>query len=254
VELRGRAALVTGSGHRLGREIAVALAREGMRVAIHYHSAEDAAKDTVKLVREAGSSAELLDGDLRVPGEPERVVADAARLLKGLDVLVNSAAVMRRTPVGEITVEEWDDIFALNLRAPFFACQAAAAIMRERGGCIVNIADLAAFETWKGYIPHGISKSGIVQMTRALAHALAPKIRVNAVAPGAVLLPQGWAEEAAEHLAQTTPLGRLGSPEDVTAAVIYLARADYVTGETLIVDGGRHVRRLLLIATLRRWS
>jgi pteridine reductase len=243
VELRGRAALVTGSGHRLGREIALALAREGMRLAIHYHSAEDAAKDTVKLVRDIGSTAELLDGDLRVAGEPERVVAAAARVLKGLDVLVNSAAVMRRTPVGEVTVEDWDEIFALNLRAPFFACQAAAGIMRERGGCIVNIADLAAFETWTGYIPHGMSKAGVVQMTRALAHALAPKIRVNAVAPGAVLLPKDWDGTAAERLTETTPLGRLGSPEDVTQAVIYLLRADYVTGETLIVDGGRHVRR-----------
>lgn len=243
MDLRGRAALVTGSGHRLGREIALALAREGMRLAIHYHSAEDAAKETVRLIRNAGSAAELLNGDLRAPGEPERVVRDAARVLKGLDVLVNSAAVMRRTPVGEVTVEDWDEIFALNLRAPFFACQAAAAIMRERGGCIVNIADLAAFETWTGYIPHGISKAGVVQLTRALAHALAPKIRVNAVAPGAVLLPQGWSEDAADHLAETTPLGRLGAPEDVTQAVIYLARADYVTGETLIVDGGRHVRR-----------
>jgi pteridine reductase len=243
VELRGRAALVTGSGHRLGREIALALAREGMRLAIHYHSAEDAAKDTVKLVRDVGSAAELVDGDLRVAGEPERVVAAAARALKGLDVLVNSAAVMRRTPVGEVTVEDWDEIFALNLRAPFFACQAAAGIMRERGGCIVNIADLAAFETWTGYIPHGISKAGVVQMTRALAHALAPKIRVNAVAPGAVLLPKDWDGTAAERLTDTTPLRRLGSPEDVTQAVIYLLRADYVTGETLIVDGGRHVRR-----------
>jgi pteridine reductase len=214
-----------------------------MRIAVHYHSAEGEARETVKLVREAGSAAELLSGDLRVAGQPERVVGEAARVLKGLDVLINSAAIMRRTPVGEVTVQDWDDIFALNLRAPFFACQAAAEIMRERGGCIVNIADLAAFETWTGYIPHGISKAGVVQMTRALANALAPKIRVNAVAPGAVLLPKDWDATSAEHLSETTPLRRLGSPDDVTHAVIYLLRADYVTGETLVVDGGRHVRR-----------
>jgi len=135
----------------------------------------------------------------------------------------------------------WDDVFALNLRAPFFASQAAAARMTD-GGAIVNLADLAAFETWPGYVPHGISKAGVVQMTRALARTLGPRIRVNAVAPGAVLLPETWDEGAAERLASTTPLRRLGSPADVVRAVLYLLDADYVTGETLIVDGGRHVR------------
>jgi pteridine reductase len=106
----------------------------------------------------------------------------------------------------------------------------------------VNIADLAAFETWPAYVPHGITKAGIVQMTRALAHALAPDIRVNAVAPGAILLPAEWDEGSAQHLIDTTPLKRLGTPEDVAHAVVYLAEADYVTGETIVVDGGRHVR------------
>jgi pteridine reductase len=140
-----------------------------------------------------------------------------------------------------VLVEDWDAMFALNLRAPFFLSQAAARAMGE-SGVIVNIADLAAFETWKGYIPHSITKAGLVQMTRALAHALAPKIRVNAVAPGSVLLPEGWTQEQADKLISTTPLGRLGSAEDVAQAVMYLICADYVTGETIIVDGGRHVR------------
>jgi pteridine reductase len=156
-------------------------------------------------------------------------------------VLVNSAAVMERTPVGGVTVEAWDAMFALNLRAPFFAAQAAAARMTV-GGAIVNIADLAAFETWPGYVPHGISKAGVVQMTRALARVLAPAVRVNAVAPGAVLLPDDWDGAAGERLARTTPLGRLGAASDVAGAVLYLLDADYVTGETIIVDGGRHVR------------
>jgi pteridine reductase len=114
--------------------------------------------------------------------------------------------------------------------------------MKDRGGVIVNIADLAAFETWRGYIPHSITKAGIVQMTRGLAHALAPKIRVNAVAPGSVLLPEGASPELAEKLTSTTPLGRIGTPEDVAQAVLYLLGADFVTGQTIIVDGGRHVR------------
>jgi pteridine reductase len=115
-------------------------------------------------------------------------------------------------------------------------------VMEKTGGAIVNIADLAAFETWRGYIPHAITKAGIVQMTRGLAHALAPKIRVNAIAPGPVLLPDGWTQEQADKLISTTPLARLGSPDDVAQAALYLLSADYVTGETIIVDGGRHIR------------
>ncbi|CAN5115777.1 pteridine reductase [soil metagenome] len=242
MELDGRTALVTGGAHRVGRAITLALAAAGMRLVIHYNASAAEAEHTAGIVRDLGSSARTLQADLRLPGEPERVVKEAAAVLGQLDVLVNSAAVMVCTPLAEATVAEWDDMFALNLRAPFFACQSAAAVMAERGGAIVNIADLAAFETWPSYIPHGVSKAGIVQLTRALARVLAPKIRVNAIAPGAVLLPEGWDAESAGRLAGTTPLGRLGSPEDVTEALLYLLRADYVTGETLIVDGGRHIR------------
>jgi pteridine reductase len=134
-------------------------------------------------------------------------------------------------------------MFALNLRAPFFLAQAAAPHLVGRGGAIVNIADLAAFETWPAYVPHGISKSGIVTMTRSLARILAPAVRVNAIAPGAVLLPDEWDDDSADKLEESTPLRRLGSPEDVAGAMLYLLAADYVTGETIIVDGGRHVRR-----------
>src|SRR5690606_17276082 len=130
--------------------------------------------------------ADLADADA-----PAALVREVASTCGRLDVLVNSAANMLRTPVGAVTVGQWDEIFTLNLRAPFFAAQAAAGVMGE-GGLIVNIADLAAFETWGGYIPHGMSKAAVVQMTRALARSLAPAIRVNAIAPGVVLLPEGW--------------------------------------------------------------
>ncbi|HUF66249.1 MAG TPA: SDR family oxidoreductase [Gemmatimonadaceae bacterium] len=242
MDLEGRTALVTGGAHRVGRAITLALAAAGVRLVIHYNASASEAEDTAGMVRDLGSSAWILQADLRLPGEPERVVAEAAAMLGQLDVLVNSAAVMLRTPLAEATVAEWDNMFALNLRAPFFACQAAAPVMAERGGAIVNIADLAAFETWPSYIPHGITKAGIVQLTRSLARVLAPKIRVNAIAPGAVLLPDGWDADDAAHLVDTTPLRRLGSPGDVTQALLYLLRADYITGETLVVDGGRHIR------------
>jgi pteridine reductase len=212
-----------------------------MRVAVHYHGASQGADETAKQIQRAGGEAFTLQSDLRELGSPERLVADAVARLGSLDVLVNSAAVMIRTPLEDVTEAQWDGIFALNLRAPFFCARAAATRMTD-GGVIINIADLAAFEAWTGYIPHGASKAGVVYMTRALAKRLAPRLRVNAVAPGAVLLPDEWSAADADRLARTTPLERLGSPDDVTRAVLYLLDADYVTGETLIVDGGRHVR------------
>ena len=160
-----------------------------------------------------------------------------------LHTLVNSAAVMLRTPVGEVTQKDWDAMHAVNTRAPFFLTQRASSALRLAGGCVVNIADLAAFETWTGYVPHGMTKAAVVQMTRALAHALAPEIRVNAVAPGVVLLPEGFDETQAEHLRRTTPLRRFGTPQDVAQAVLYLVQAEFVTGEVIRVDGGRHIRR-----------
>jgi pteridine reductase len=242
VELKGKVALVTGAGTRVGRAIALALGKAGMRVAVHYASSQKGARETAEEIIRGGSDARTLPGDLMDPATGPRLVEHTVKVFGSLDVLVNSAAVMLRTPIGEVLVEDWDAMFALNLRAPFFLSQVAARAMADRGGVIVNIADLAAFETWRGYIPHSITKAGIVQMTRGLAHALAPKIRVNAIAPGPVLLPDGWTQEQADKLISTTPLGRLGSPEDVAHAVLYLLGADYVTGETIIVDGGRHIR------------
>ena len=242
MEIDGRVALVTGAGTRVGRAIAVKLGKAGMRVAVHFARSEKGAREVADEIIGAGSDARTLPGDLTDPATPPRLVEHTVKLFGSLDVLVNSAAVMLRTPVGEVLVEDWDAMFALNLRAPFFLSQAAARAMGDNGGVIINIADLAAFEAWKGYIPHSITKAGIVQMTRGLAHALAPRVRVNAVAPGAVLLPEGATQAEADRLISTTPLGRLGSAEDVAQAVMYLICADYVTGETLIVDGGRHVR------------
>ena len=242
MDLRGRVALVTGGGHRVGKAIALALGERGMSVAVHYNATADGAAQTVRELEQLGVRAESFGGDLTDVATPPRLIAQVVQAFDGLDVLVNSAAIMRRTPFGETGIEDWDEILALNLRAPFFMSQAAAPHLRERRGSIVNIADLAAFETWPGYLPHGISKAGIVHMTRGLARVLAPEIRVNAIAPGTVLLPDTWTDKEREHLDRTTPLGRQGSPADVTQALLYLLDAEYVTGETIIVDGGRHVR------------
>jgi pteridine reductase len=235
-----RTCLVTGAGRRVGRAIALAVGRRGARVAVHCNESVKGAEEVVEMLRAAGGEAELFQADLTSPGAPQSLVG-AVQRWRGLNMLVNSAAVMMRTPVAEASVSEWDSMFALNLRAPFFLSQAASRVMPE-GSAIVNIADLAAFETWPDYVPHGITKAGVVQMTRALARVLAPAIRVNAVAPGAVLLPDDWDRESGERLAATTPLRRLGSPDDVAEAVCYLLGAGFVTGEVLTVDGGRRVR------------
>jgi pteridine reductase len=242
MQLGGRVALVTGAGRRVGRAIALGLAAKGMRLAVHYHASAGEAEETVRLARDAGSpDAWAISADLRDARACARLVDEAAERGRALDVLVNSAAEMQRTPFEGVTPEEWDDIMSLNMKSPFFCSQAAARHMTE-GGAIVNIADLAALETWPEYIPHGISKAGVMQMTRALAKRLAPKIRVNAVVPGAVLLPEHWTKADADRLIRTTPLARLGAPEDVAHAVIYLLESDYVTGDAVVVDGGRHLR------------
>lgn len=242
MDLRGRVALVTGGAVRVGRALALTLAERGARLAIHYHASATEAQTAVREAQAMGAEAWAVQADLSRPDAPDALVDAVAAHFGALDVLVNSAAIMWRTPLAEITVEQWDAMFALNLRAPFFCARAAARVMSDRGGVIINISDLAGLESWSAYIPHGISKAGVIHMTRALAHALAPKIRVNAIAPGTVLLPTDWDEGDAAHLVRTTPLRRLGEPADVARAMVYLIEADYVTGEVLVVDGGRSVR------------
>jgi pteridine reductase len=242
MEINGRIALVTGGAHRVGRALSMALAGAGMRVAINYHSSSAVADALVRELTASGYDCRTYKADLTRADAPQSLIESVARDFGGLDVLINSAAVMQRTPVDDVTVTEWDSMFALNLRAPFFLAQAARPHLRDAQGCIVNLADLAAFETWPEYIPHGITKAGVVQMTRALARAFAPEVRVNAIAPGAVLLPDAWDDATRAHFATTTPLRRIGSPNDVVQAMLYLIGADYVTGDTLLVDGGRHVR------------
>lgn len=242
MDLKGRLALVTGAGVRIGRVIAHALQRRGCHVAIHYHRSEHGARQTAVEGETMGLKAPLLQADLADAAQAEALAERAAAALGGLDILVNSAAVMERHPVGELTPGQWNRTMDLNLRAPFFVAQGAARVMGGKGGAIVNIADLAAFERWTGYPAHVISKAGVVVMTELLARALAPRIRVNAVAPGAVLLPEDWPDDAKRRFEATTPLQRLGTPEDVAGAVLYLLESDYVTGETIVVDGGRRVR------------
>ncbi len=241
MDLTGRVALVTGAGRRVGQALALDLGGAGARVAVHYHGSATGAGETVSRLQALGVEARTFAADLSDARAAGALVDSVADAFGQLDVLVNSAGIMQHVAVADVTPEDWDTTFAINLRSQFFTSQAAARRMGA-GGVIVNMADLAGFEAWTGYVPHCVSKAGVVALTRALAHALGPGIRVNAIAPGAVLLPEGMDHAMADRLTRTTPLKRLGSPGDVVRAMRYLIDADYVTGETLIVDGGRHVR------------
>lgn len=241
--LRGKVVLVTGAGRRVGRAIALAMGADGGQVAVHFNGSAEGALESVRAIQQAGGDAAPFAADLTDPQSPTGLV-DAVMLAFGrLDVLVNSAASMVRTPLESVTTDQWDEIFALNVRAPFFLSLAAAKVMGDAGGVIVNISDHMAFESWPAFVPHGVSKAAVAAMTHALAAALAPRVRVNAVAPGAVLAPDGWPRAERERYESATPLRRVGTPEDVARAVSYLVASDYVTGEVLFVDGGRHGAR-----------
>jgi pteridine reductase len=238
---QGRVALVTGAGQRVGRVIALELAARGFRLAVHYNTSRAGAESTVEEIRAAGGQATPFHADLRRPEAADALVGAVRSHFGALDVLVNSAAGMERTSIGNVSPAQFDAILALNLRAPFLLSQAASREMPV-GGAIVNVADHMAEEPWPDYSVHGISKAAVVAMTRHLAAALAPRIRVNAVAPGFVLAPEGYGAVAQAKFASETPLERLGTPEDVAQAVHYLVEASFVTGETIYVDGGRRVR------------
>ena len=243
MRLEGTAALVTGAGTRIGQAIAIGLANAGCDVAIHYHGSATGAEETARAVRAAGRRAELLQADLQDATAACELAPEAARAFRRLDVLVNSAAIMVQERVEDVTPESWNATLDLNLRAMFFVSQGAIPHLRRAKGKIVNMADIAGLEPWSGYVPHCISKAGVIMLTKGLARALAPDIAVNAIAPGAVLLPDGWDEQTRQHMVETTPLKRLGSPQDVVAAVRFLLDGtDYATGTVLVIDGGRLIR------------
>jgi pteridine reductase len=242
VELTGKVALVTGAGHRVGRALALALAGRGAHVAIHYHASGAEAEETLRQVRDRGAQGDLFPADLGDAGAARGLADRVARRFGGLDVLVNCAAIMVRASIEETTVDQWDTIFDLNLRGYFFVAQGAVPHLRKGKGKIVNLADVGGMEPWPKYAAHSISKAGVVMLTRVLALGLAPDVMVNAISPGAVLPPETWDDASRQHLVQTTPLKRLGSAEDVAGAMLYLLDADYVTGEVLVVDGGRLIR------------
>ncbi|HEV2148961.1 MAG TPA: SDR family oxidoreductase [Longimicrobiaceae bacterium] len=243
MKLHERVALVTGGAVRVGRALSLALVREGMRVVVGYGSSDGPARELVDEIRRGGGEAAMVGADLSRMDEVRRLAEEAERPFGGIDVLVNNASVFPEEGFEDTDEATWEHTLAVNLRAPFFLTQLLAPGMRERGGgAVVNLADLAGLQSWQGYAAHSISKAGLVQLTKVAARALAPEIRVNAIAPGTVLPPDDFPDDQVRRLAERAPLRRNGTPGDVVEALLYLLRADFVTGEVLIVDGGRMLR------------
>jgi len=243
LNLEGKVALVTGGAHRVGRSIVLALAERGCGVMVHFHEAGTEAEQTVRLAADRGVQAQGIQADLRKHAGIGHLFDEVDRLAGGLDVLVNSAAVLEPVDLLAATEADWASTLDLNLKAAFFCLQAAARRMQARGGgAVVNISDVAGQRPWRRYPLHSISKAGLDMLTRTAALALAPTIRVNGVAPGPVEKPSRMSAERWLEIGKVLPLGRPGAAADVAAAVIFCLENDYLVGETLAVDGGDLIR------------
>jgi len=240
--LQGKTALVTGSARRVGAAIARRLHAAGANVVLHYRGAEaEAAKLEAELNAARAKSATRVKAELLAPIAPRALVSAALERFGGLDLLVNNASSFFPVAIGAIEASHWEELMGSNLRAPLFIAQEAAPHLAKHQGAIVNIVDIHAERPLKGYPLYSIAKAGIAALTRSLAIELAPAVRVNGVAPGAIAWPEDgqFPDDERKRIVASTPLGRVGTPEDIAQAVHFLACAPFVTGQILAVDGGR---------------
>ena len=243
-DLTGKTGLVTGGARRVGAAITRRLHAAGANLIVHYR---DSDADADKLVAELNGvrpkSAQKVKAELLAPIAPRALVSAARDAFGRLDILVNNASAFFPVALGAIEPSHWEELIGSNLRAPLFIAQEAAPELAKHEGAIVNIVDIHAERPLKGYAVYSIAKSGLAALTRSLAVELAPRVRVNGVAPGAIAWPEDGQFEPAERerVVATTPLGRTGTPEDIAQAVHFLACAPYVTGQILAVDGGRSI-------------
>ena len=239
--MSNRTAIVTGAARRIGAAIACELHQLGMDVIVHYHHSAAAAHALVqKLNARRPGSVHAMAADLSSTDSCLALIGKAHAVNNRLDVLVNNAAVFYPTPLMELNDAAWDECINVNLKAPLFLSRAAVPALTQSSGCIINIADIHADRPLKNYILYSIGKAGLIMLTRALARELGPMIRVNAIAPGAILWPEGLGAETRKKILARTALKRPGTVEDITRAVRYLVEdANYTTGEVLVIDGGR---------------
>ena len=231
-------ALVTGGGRRVGRAIALSLAGGGYDLLISYNDSRAESSEVERAVREAGRRAHAVRADLSRGADIARLARAVGDHFGRLDLLVNSASTFAPGDLLDVTAAEWDAVMAVNLRAPFLLVRETAQLLRAARGAVVNIVDLSALHPWTTHPHHSVSKAGLLHLTRVMARRLAPEVRVNAVAPGYVLPPAHHDAAEIERTRRRIPMGRVGAPEDVAGVVRFLARAEYVTGEVVVVDGG----------------
>ena len=236
--LHGQVALVTGSAKRLGRAVALRLAEGGADVVIHYRSSKAEAQSAVAEIEKFGRRAVAIAADLGKVADIKRLFDEAAKHFGRLDILVNSAANFLPASMVSTTEEIWDASLDANLRAPFFSAQAAAPLLRRTRGIIINFADTGGLLGWTGYIPHSVAKAGVIMLTKVLAKALAPEVRVNAIAPGTITMAGDPPELEADFI-KVAPLRRTGTSRDISDAVLFLIHSKFITGQVLAVDGGR---------------
>lgn len=231
---------MTGGAKRIGRAIALALAGEGMNLILHYRHSLKEVRETQKAAERLGARVHLAQADLNHFSQIKRLIRQAFQRTSKIHVLINSAAVFYKTPLGQIREKDWDEFLAVNLKAPFFLAQALGVRMfREREGKIINLVDWTAFRPTSPYLPYCASKAGLVALTRGLAKALAPYVQVNAIAPGPILPAAGSSSKEIQSILKRTPLKRFGEPGDIAEAVRFLVKStDFITGAVLPVDGG----------------
>jgi pteridine reductase len=243
ISLRGKRALVTGAGQRVGQAIALALGAQGMHVAVHYRESRVGAEQTAEQIRKSGGRAVLVAADLRSRDEARSLIDRSVAELGGLDVLVASAANFERVALADVDDEAWDRSLDLNLASPFALVQHALPALRAAQGSVVFITCSSATVPMRNYLPYVVSKGALKHLMKTLALELAPEIRVNAVAPGTVMPPASYDAAAVARLSRAIPLAHVGSPEDIARAVVFLASSPFITGHELTVDGGRSVAR-----------
>jgi pteridine reductase len=242
--LAGQTALVTGAARRVGAQIARTLHAAGARIMIHcHHSADEAQQLVAQLEQLRAGSAAMCVADLCDTAALPGLIASTCERFGALDLLINNASSFYPTPLGSVTLAQWEDLMGTNLRAPLFLAQAAAPELRRRAGLLVNIVDIHGLRPLRDHSVYCAAKAGLIMLTRALARELAPQVRVNAIAPGAVLWPEhGMDDERRERILEQTPLQRPGSPADIARTVLFFAtEAPFVTGQVLAVDGGRSI-------------
>lgn len=241
--LRGKVALVTGGARRIGAAIVRGLHNAGARVVVHYHgSEEEASALCAQLEADQPGSAVKVQADLLDPAAPDALVRQAAERFGGLDFLINNASTFYPTPLGSIEQRHWRDLTGTNLKAPLFLVQAAAPLLKARGGAIVNMIDIHARRPLPDHPVYSAAKAGLAALTLSLARDLAPEVRVNGISPGAILWPETNEDPAdREEVLRQICLGRPGDPADIVQCMLYLLTAGYVTGQIIAVDGGRSI-------------